>query len=45
MGLTVASMGLFGIGILFYYFGSDIKTIHSIEGLQWELLQLRYSRV
>ena len=25
-------MGLFGIGILFYYFGSDIKTIHSIEG-------------
>ena len=32
MGLTVASMGLFGIGILFYYFGSDIKTIHSIEG-------------
>ena len=32
MGLTVASMGLFGIGILFYYFGGDIKTIHSIEG-------------
>ena len=32
MGLTVASMGLFGIGVLFYYFGGDIKTIHSIEG-------------
>ena len=32
MGLTVASMGLFGIGILFYYFGNDLKTIHSIEG-------------
>ncbi len=32
MGLTVASMGLFGIGILFYYFGSDVSTIHSIEG-------------
>ncbi len=32
MGLTVASMGLFGVGILFYFFGSDIKTIHSIEG-------------
>ena len=32
MGLTVASMGLFGVGILFYFFGGDIKTIHSIEG-------------
>ena len=32
MGLTVASMGLFGVGILFYYFGGEIKTIHSIEG-------------
>ena len=32
MGLTVASMGLFGIGILFYYFGNDLKTIHAIEG-------------
>ena len=32
MGLTVAYMGLFGIGILFCYFGGDIKTIHSIEG-------------
>ena len=31
MGLTVASMGLFGVGILFYYFG-DVKTVHSIEG-------------
>ena len=32
MGLTVASMGLFGVGILFYFFGGDLKTIHSIEG-------------
>merc|ERR1711965_747599 len=32
MGLTVASMGLFGIGILFYYFAGDMKTIHAIEG-------------
>ncbi len=32
MGLTVASMGLFGIGVLFYFFGGDLKTIHSIEG-------------
>ena len=32
MGLTVASMGLFGVGILFYYFGGDSNTIHSIEG-------------
>ena len=32
MGLTVASMGLFGIGILFYYFAKDTNTIHAIEG-------------
>ena len=32
MGLTVASMGLFGIGILFFYFGDNPDTIHSIEG-------------
>ena len=32
MGLTVASMGLFGVGILYYYFAGDIHTIHSIEG-------------
>ncbi|MBT6566328.1 MAG: sodium-translocating pyrophosphatase, partial [Candidatus Puniceispirillum sp.] len=32
MGLTVASMGLFGVGILYYYFAGDIKTIHAIEG-------------
>ena len=32
MGLTVASMGLFGIGILFYYFGGNSETVHSIEG-------------
>ena len=32
MGLTVASMGLFGIGILFYFFAGDKTTIHYIEG-------------
>ncbi len=32
MGLTVAAMGLFGVGILFHYFASDVKTIHAIEG-------------
>ncbi len=32
MGLTVAAMGLFGVGILFYLFAGDIKTIHAIEG-------------
>ena len=32
MGLTVAAMGLFGVGLLFHYFASDVKTIHAIEG-------------
>jgi K(+)-stimulated pyrophosphate-energized sodium pump len=32
MGLTVASMGLFGIGVLFYYFAGSAETIHAIEG-------------
>lgn len=32
MGLTVASMGLFGIGLLYYFFANDIHTIHAIEG-------------
>ena len=32
MGLTVASMGLVGIGILFYYFAGDNESIHAIEG-------------
>ena len=32
MGLTVAAMGLFGIGILFYYFAGNSDTIHAIEG-------------
>ncbi len=32
MGLTVAAMGLFGIGILFHYFAGDMKTVHAIEG-------------
>ncbi|MDC1260913.1 sodium-translocating pyrophosphatase [Pseudomonadota bacterium] len=32
MGLTVAAMGLLGVGILFYYFAGNIETIHAIEG-------------
>ena len=32
MGLTVAAMGLLGIGILYYFFAGDTKTIHAIEG-------------
>ena len=32
MGLTVASMGLLGVGILFYYFAGDKDSIHAIEG-------------
>ena len=32
MGLTVASMGLVGIGILFYYFAGNNESIHAIEG-------------
>ena len=32
MGLTVASMGLLGIGVLFYFFAGDVETIHAIEG-------------
>jgi K(+)-stimulated pyrophosphate-energized sodium pump len=32
MGLTVASMGLLGIGVLYYYMGGSIETIHAIEG-------------
>ena len=32
MGLTVAAMGLLGIGILFYYFAGNVETIHAIEG-------------
>lgn len=32
MGLTVAAMGLLGIGILFYFFAGDSHTIHAIEG-------------
>ncbi len=32
MGLCVASMGLLGLGILYYYFGSDPHTAHTIHG-------------
>ncbi len=32
MGLTVASMGLFGVGILFHFFAGDSTTVHAIEG-------------
>ncbi|MDH3641009.1 MAG: sodium-translocating pyrophosphatase [Gammaproteobacteria bacterium] len=32
MGLTVASMGLLGLGILYYLFGGDPETAHHIHG-------------
>ncbi len=32
MGLTVAAMGLFGIGLLYHFFAGDLHTIHAIEG-------------
>ncbi len=32
MGLTVAAMGLFGIGILYHFFAGDPHTVHAIEG-------------
>ncbi len=32
MGLTVAAMGLFGVGLLYYFFAGDPHTIHAIEG-------------
>jgi K(+)-stimulated pyrophosphate-energized sodium pump len=32
MGLTVASMGLLGLGILYYLFGSDPHHVHAIHG-------------
>ena len=32
MGLTVASVGLLGVGILYYYMAGSVDSIHSIEG-------------
>ena len=32
MGLTVASMGLLGLGTLYYFFGGDPETAHNIHG-------------
>jgi K(+)-stimulated pyrophosphate-energized sodium pump len=32
MGLTVASMGLLGLGLLYYLFGGDPETAHHIHG-------------
>ena len=32
MGLTVASVGLLGVGILYHYMAGSLETIHSIEG-------------
>ena len=37
MGLI--AIGSFGIGILFYYFGGNVDTIHSIEGFAMGALQ------
>ena len=32
MGLTVAAMGLLGLGLLYYYFGSAQDTSHVVQG-------------
>ncbi|MDN4501917.1 sodium-translocating pyrophosphatase [Alteromonadaceae bacterium BrNp21-10] len=32
MGLCVAAMGLLGLGLLYYFFGSDPETAHAIHG-------------
>jgi K(+)-stimulated pyrophosphate-energized sodium pump len=32
MGLTIAAMGLLGLGILYLYFGGDPETAHVIHG-------------
>lgn len=32
MGLCVASLGLLGLGSLYYYFGGDPHTVHAIHG-------------
>ena len=32
MGLTVASMGLLGLGTVYYFFGGDPETAHHIHG-------------
>ena len=32
MGLSVASLGLLGIGLLYYFFGGDPHTAHAIHG-------------
>ncbi len=32
MGLSVASLGLIGLGILYYFFGKDIQTVSVITG-------------
>ena len=32
MGLTVAAMGLLGLGILYYFFGGDAESVHTLEG-------------
>ncbi len=32
MGMTVAAMGLFGLGLLYLYFGSDPHSAHAIHG-------------
>ncbi len=32
MGLSVASLGLLGLGVVFYMFASDAETLHAIHG-------------
>ncbi|RBP53795.1 sodium-translocating pyrophosphatase [Arenicella xantha] len=32
MGLTVASMGLLGLGTLYFVYGTDVESVHTIHG-------------
>ena len=45
MGLTVAAMGLVGIGILFYNFGGDLKQIRTMKDLLWAPISCLIFRV
>ena len=38
MGLCVASLGLVGLGGLYFYFGGDPDTARAIEGLEWSVM-------
>jgi hypothetical protein len=44
MGLCVASLGLLGLGTLYYYFGGDPETAHAIHGFGMGASVVRCSR-